>query len=451
MTTIQQVGSVFLESLRTIQSLTNNKYQNFLLMISGGVDSTVLVDLFYTASLVNHSFITLIHVNHNLQSSSVEFENYCTAIARKYNYKIILCKGTVSKGSSLENQARRLRYSLCSNYLDSSTMLVTAHHLDDHCETIVQNLIRGTGIKGLVGLSLFKYSPFPIARPLLSLEKSTIKAYALQRSLSWIDDPMNSALISKRVALREEIMPRFEIIYPQYRKSLLRLSTICSETIRHEELNAHQDIKNATVLLFGKYPVVSLSLLFNMPTERKNNALRFYIRQFCGNYPTTKQFNSVSQFIATSKDSYAELLVASQKLIKWKEYILFENQRFSNTTRLDITPELCSALIKCQFPQTTYLPENLILVPRKGGEKITDSSLKRKSVRNKFQQLTIPPWERQECLFCYFNGNALIMIVHENFTMYDQQWLLLNNLMLPFKPITLVKYLNISTHGKTVK
>ena len=152
------------------------KKDKLLLAISGGVDSVVLAHLL---NKLNYKF-DLVHCNFNLRAEESKLdEQFCLKTAKQLKIKIFIkqfkleeyCK---KNKISIQMAARELRYERFSELLkkQSYSYLLTAHHSDDLVETIFINLLRGTGIKGLKGISEKKGD---IIRPLLIFNKQEIE------------------------------------------------------------------------------------------------------------------------------------------------------------------------------------------------------------------------------------------------------------------------------------
>ncbi len=133
-------------------------------------------------------------------------------------------------GISVEMAARRLRYhwfgELCrENGYDA---VAVAHNANDNAETLLLNLLRGTGLKGLTGMKADGYIPdpdftdIPLLRPLLSMTRADIESYAAQHGLSWREDRTNASNDYKRNKIRNQVFPIFKEINPRFVETLNR-------------------------------------------------------------------------------------------------------------------------------------------------------------------------------------------------------------------------------------
>ncbi|MBA2662151.1 MAG: tRNA lysidine(34) synthetase TilS [Bradymonadaceae bacterium] len=175
---------------------------------SGGLDSSVLLDLLERLSRRHGFELAAVHVDHGLRPDSRDDAAFCTQEAARRGLAFRLEHITVRKGHSTQSQARAQRYAAIAEAADALGLatVVTAHHADDALETALLNLSRGTGLRGLVSLSAPGDSP-GIARPLLTTRRAEIEAYASQRALRWIDDPTNLEDHYERNRLRHQVLP----------------------------------------------------------------------------------------------------------------------------------------------------------------------------------------------------------------------------------------------------
>ena len=172
--------------------------QRVLVAVSGGVDSMVLVDLLREYSDV----VAVAHCNFQLRGQdSVQDEQLVESYCKRHELTCHIKRfDTKLPKQSTQMAARTLRYNwfeeLClSNNYD---VILTAHHADDNIETLLMNIIRGTGIEGLTGIPEQNER---ILRPLLPFYKSEIIAYAQTHQIPWREDRSNQSDDYQRLSL----------------------------------------------------------------------------------------------------------------------------------------------------------------------------------------------------------------------------------------------------------
>lgn len=183
---------------------------------SGGADSVCL--LHFLNSLRNNLGFNLFaaHVNHNLRGEeakrdAVFCENFCNEIGLDFKLLDIDVLSLKPKGESIEEAARRLRYAALNSL--KFDLLATAHHLDDNTETVIINLLRGTGLKGLCGIPAKRDN---IIRPLLNISKDEILNYCKENNLSFVTDSTNNEDDCTRNVIRHKVTPVFKRINPSF-------------------------------------------------------------------------------------------------------------------------------------------------------------------------------------------------------------------------------------------
>lgn len=187
---------------------------HYVVAVSGGVDSVSLLDML---SRNPHMKLTVAHFDHGIRSDSSEDLRLVRQLAEKYKLPFVYEKGELGPGAS-EETARRARYSFLKKVKDASGAqgIVTAHHQDDQIETVILNMFRGTGRKGLSPL----YDTAGIFRPLLHLTKDRLYEYAKNRNLNWREDSTNQNVNYRRNYIRHHIIHR---ISPEDRFKLITL------------------------------------------------------------------------------------------------------------------------------------------------------------------------------------------------------------------------------------
>lgn len=175
----------------------------YVLAVSGGVDSMVLLDLLRKRPGIH---LVVAHYDHGIRSDSIKDRKLVQEVARTYKLPFVHSEGNLGPGTS-EAKARTARYKFLHNVRAASgaKAIITAHHQDDVIETAIMNIMRGTGRRGLSSLK----SNETLVRPLLNYDKETIREYAQTHALAWREDPSNSDTTYTRNYIRAKIVPKF--------------------------------------------------------------------------------------------------------------------------------------------------------------------------------------------------------------------------------------------------
>ena len=193
--------------------------QTYVVAVSGGVDSVVLLDML-VQSADSDSDLIVAHFDHGMRPNSSREALFVEKLAQEYGLDFMTERAELGPQAS-EATARTARYKFLREVMrrKKARAVMTAHHLDDFFETVVMNFHRGCHRRGLVSLK----SEACLLRPLLRLERQKIVDYAQKRRLAWIEDPSNDNLKYLRNYIRHKIMPK---LTAQHRKALL---AICDE------------------------------------------------------------------------------------------------------------------------------------------------------------------------------------------------------------------------------
>ncbi len=194
------------------------KNKSFLCAVSGGLDSMVLYDLLYK----NKVNFCVASCNYRMRKESDNEIKMIRSVCKKNNtkfYSKVIKPLTENNGNSFQMIAREERYKWFNELMfeNGCDYLLTAHHADDNVETILLNLIRTTGLKGLIGIPVSKNK---ILRPLISFGKDEILSYAENNRLNWSEDSSNSNEIYLRNKIRKNVIPVLKDINPSINNSI---------------------------------------------------------------------------------------------------------------------------------------------------------------------------------------------------------------------------------------
>ena len=204
----------------------------FLLAVSGGMDSMCMADLFL--SEFGPEAFAIAHCNFHLRGEESDGDetlvrNWADSNGVRFHRTDFDTEGHAAENAvSIEMAARDLRYGwfakLCGEF--GYRAVVVAHNANDNAETLVLNLLRGTGLKGLHGMaevsSLTASQGTFLLRPLLSFSRKQIEGYVFANKVPYREDSTNALCEYKRNRIRNEVFPIFEKINPSFVRSLNR-------------------------------------------------------------------------------------------------------------------------------------------------------------------------------------------------------------------------------------
>lgn len=227
---------------RTIVGLVPEK-ETALLAVSGGIDSICLASLFLNSSVGRRFAVA--HCNFHLRGEDSDSDEalvaaWCGRNGVRYHKTDFDTEQYASSHSvSIEMAARKLRYdwfaSLCRD--NGYYGVAVAHNANDNAETLILNLLRGTGLRGITGMQVETVVPVTrdelsgvrLLRPMLSFSRKQIEEYVAANSLEYHDDRTNAETVYKRNRIRHLVFPVFESLNPSFLTTFAREMNAFSE------------------------------------------------------------------------------------------------------------------------------------------------------------------------------------------------------------------------------
>lgn len=392
---------------------------------SGGVDSLVLLHrLAHADSLRSRYRVRAIHIHHGLSPHANAWSEGCQQTCTDLGIECLVIKVKVDqrKGSSLEAKAREARYQAFSDKLSANDVLLTAHHVDDQAETLLLQLIRGAGPKGLASMPVHsRLGAGHLLRPLLAEERASLEGYARAHGLQWIEDESNHDLRFDRNFLRHHIVPQLRARWPAVATTLARSARHSAEAAELAEAVAVQDYEEVV----GRAPfILRLQSLLQLPPVRQKQVLRYVLGQNALPLPDESQLQQVLHDVLRSRfDASPVVAWAGAEVRRYSDEIHCLAPQSPLPSLPCITWSLEGSLT---LPRglgtlvTTQRLEQGISLPgihpvsvrfRQGGERMHPAGRQGSHPLKKlFQEWNVPPWERARVPLIYY-GEELVMVV----------------------------------------
>jgi tRNA(Ile)-lysidine synthase len=260
-----------------------------------------------TAPVAAATPVIAAHVNHGLHADSASWEANCRAAATRLGAEFLSQRVAVGHdGFGWEAAAREARYAWFGSLMRQGDWLLSAHHENDQAETLLLNLLRGSGPTGIAGMKAArKFSEGFLVRPLLGVSGADIRAYAELHELHWSDDPSNADTNLDRNYLRHEILPLLGARWPAVAARLRQSADLAAES--SELLIELADIDLASSPSVARLDINSLA---NLAIPRLRNAIRQAVRR-CGfaPLPASRLYQVVHELIPAKSDG--------QPLVAW--------------------------------------------------------------------------------------------------------------------------------------
>lgn len=190
--------------------------------LSGGLDSVVLLHLLHKTRLAPGLVVSALHVHHGLSAQADEWAQFTARLCEEWSIPFSVRHVAVKpQGDGLEAAARAARYGAFEQ--SDADVLLLAHHANDQAETVLFNLLRGSGVSGLSGMPVQRMlGEKLIVRPLLGVGRAELLTYAQAHGLHWVEDESNASLAFSRNHLRHAVLPQLAKRYPSVVSTLAR-------------------------------------------------------------------------------------------------------------------------------------------------------------------------------------------------------------------------------------
>jgi len=266
--------------------------KKIIVALSGGADSVCLLYILRDLSFT----IEACHVNHKLRGEASDAdEQFVRELCEKLDVKLHVCgidvKALQKKHQSLEECAREARYSYLAE-IGTSALIATAHTANDNTETVLLNLTRGAGLRGLCGIPPVRGN---IIRPLIETTRAEILSYLLERDAKYVTDESNSSDEFTRNDLRLNIIPLLERINPSLNIGITRMC----EVLRTDEEYLHEiAVTECRGAYYASENAYKVNLLINQPPAVQSRIISLILSK--NNIsPSNLRINSVVSLLET--------------------------------------------------------------------------------------------------------------------------------------------------------
>lgn len=397
---------------------------------SGGLDSSALLHLAKTYAGTRGIALYAFHVHHGLSPHADSWLVHCEGECKRLGIPFDARRVSVEAGDSIEQAARLRRYAalgeLCAKH--GVSLLLTAHHLDDQAETVLLQLLRGSGVAGLSGMETVGCAPdllgnreLVLGRPLLSVSRAELESFVSAAGITHINDESNTDLRYTRNALRHEIMPALSRCFPGFEQRIARGARHAQSAQRLLEEFAAQDFVDC---VDGE--CLSLSRLGQLNADRIDNLLRYWFALRGMRMPSTAWLTEMREQLFDAKAD-AQIRVTHPD----GEVRRYQDRVYLTLRRKEQAPDMLSISFRwngerCiefdsfqgrlyfepaeQGIDTEWLrAQQFVLRYRCGGERLKAAPNRpTRSLKQHYQTLHIPAWERLRLpVVCIAGGRLL--------------------------------------------
>ena len=403
--------------------------------LSGGVDSMVLLNVLFQLKKKLNLKLNAIHIHHGLSKNADHWCEVCLDECKKlgidFSQKNINIDN--SEGIGIEAAARKARYQMLHQLSDE--FLATAHHQNDQAETLMLQLLRGSGLKGLASMPLFDKER-RLWRPFLKISRDAIEEYAKNNNVRFVEDESNQNTEFDRNFLRLEIFPKLIKRFPQTIKSLGRSADLVAEGLNLNKAIANEDAKNYFSEDFIK---LNTKIFRTFPRDRVVNLIRWWLEKNQQKMPSQKIMDQIyNQIISAKKDAQINIHISSKMSVRaykdflwlvkikkeknsfdliWKGEEIFE---LPGSGKLLFKPCLGKGISLDKVGSSVLRIQN-----RKGGERFKpERNQPTRTLKYLLQKINMPPWER-ELLPVIYSEDMLVAVpnfgVHHEFVVDEDK------------------------------
>jgi tRNA(Ile)-lysidine synthase len=411
--------------------------------VSGGVDSVALLDCLRRVSRRLRVRLAVLHINHKLSPNAGHWDAFCRRLCRTHGIPYSSVTAKIARSGNVEASARAARYALFDR--QPADYIVLAQHRDDQVETLLLQLLRGAGVKGLAGMPLVRKaevnrqkadeagvrrgsgaSPLThhaspaILRPFLDVTRAEILEYATKRHLEWVEDESNARVDFRRNFLRHEVLPVIARRFPSYRATLARSARHLAEASELlDELAAHDAA--------GSFDGVTLAVaaLRGVSGARARNLLRFFLARRGIAMPNVERLEeALRQALTARPDARVAVVLDGSVLRRYAGRLHVVpvsralprgySRRWHGERQVEL-PEFGGVLVLRHardhgISLARLQAQRVTIRSRQGGERLQpDPGRPRRSLKNLLQEANVAPWRRDRLPLIY-SGNALVWV-----------------------------------------
>ncbi len=391
--------------------------RRFFIGYSGGVDSHVLLHCCASVTDLKNK-LTAVYIHHGLQAEADAWAEHCEKTAKELGVGFIALRVNANAvpGESPEEAARNARYDAFKTLICRDDVLLLAQHRDDQLETVLLQLFRGSGLRGLSGMpEHMAFGAGVILRPLLNTSKQAISDYADAHQLSWVEDPSNQSNDYDRNFLRNAVVPLLKQRWPSIDKTVARSATHCADAqvlvdeVADELFNAVFDPTDKT-LVIGR--------LLQHHSHPRQLIIRHWFRHLGLKMPAQAQVGRIVNEVVAAAGHRDPILAGkgySIRRYRDKLYCLTHQPEKPDSQnivwppgqasiRIDQNRILSYALGSIGICREQWQNAKVEIRFRRGGEKICLPGREgHHSLKNLFQENGIPSWERDATPLIYLN------------------------------------------------
>lgn len=362
------------------------------------------------------------HVHHGLSPNADDWAAFCkkTCAQLKVPLRVVHVEVSLDDGSGIEAAARQARYQALFDA--KADYIVLAHHQDDQAETLLLQLFRGAGVKGLAAMAMIDQER-RLLRPLIDVSREELFQYATARRLTWIEDESNLDRRYDRNYLRHELMPQIETRFKGAKKVLSRTAGHMAESAGLLDDLAGIDASCSGLAIREIRQRLPLDCLQKLSLARGRNLLRWWLSLNQLNMPNAARLEEMlNQLLSARADAVISVKISPDAHLRRYRNEVYVEYR-CNSTPFSL---LWSGQSQLDLPDGSRLTfekkpgqglacerlgiDKLRVASREGGERFKpDGQRPTRTLKHLLQEANIPPWERQNLPLIYLDDELALV------------------------------------------
>ena len=399
------------------------RHSHILIGLSGGLDSVVLLHLLHTLAPRLDCRLSALHVHHGISPNADAWAHFCVELCAQLHIPLHIEHVDIAplrNEHGVEAAARKLRHAAFTN--QDCDFVALAHHADDQAETLLLQLLRGAGIKGIAAMGYINRTErHALVRPLLDCSRAELLVYARQNELSWVEDESNSDEHYPRNFLRHQMLPLLQQKFPAYRDTLLRSARHFAEAAELLDDLAQQDAAQAM-----HDDTLRVDALRSLSPARAKNLLRYFLHIRGAPMPQTSQLDAMLRQLLTARaDAMVCIDYGGWQVRRYQDHVhaLLALGDFDSGLVMSWNGEAelewpalnarlyFAKLLGVGISLKKLHGAALTLRLRNGKERLRPHpGASTRSLKNLLQENRVPPWQRQRLPLLYC-GDELVSVV----------------------------------------
>ncbi len=404
-----------------LKSLIKSAKTKFLVALSGGIDSILLLNIVNEICKDKEYQVRAIHINHNISKNADAMHNQCISICDNYNIQLIVKKIYKVENSNIEENLRNERYKQIFESMYDDEALLLGHHNDDQIETFLYRLFRGSSPHGLSCMQKISHRENKVlCRPFLKISKENILHIGKILNIKYINDSSNNDISFDRNYIRKEVIPKIKNKWKSINSVMDHNIQLQSDYSRLAHDYCNSLIKD--IIIDNKLDIKKLK---SHPIYLESTFIKFWLKNYVGYNLSKNEISQIQLITSSDNNDYPEYKLRNNMSVIRYNNLLYINKLASKLPRdkkvWDMKQDIDFGNFNFSLDKLkqkglyTGLSSKAPVVLRlvEGKERIMLNNNHYQDLKKVFQSNSVPTWERDKFVL-FFSNNELLLAYGEN-------------------------------------